>query len=956
MGKGSHLSAPQTSYGLGYLIRKMSTLNPERWREISPYRDHALSLPEAERAEWLERFEAERPALAVVLRELLDEHRAALAAGFLETEPEKPLPESSLVGQSIGSYKLLRAIGQGGMGSVWQAERDDGRFQRLVAIKFLRFSVAAQGGLERFKREGRILARLAHPHIAELIDAGVTLKGEPYLVLEYVEGHHIEEHCNRRKLDVESRIVLFLDVLSAVAHAHANLIVHRDIKPSNVLVKNDGNVKLLDFGIAKLLFADAESEVPSVLTAEGAGALTPQFAAPEQLTGAPITTATDVYGLGVLLYLILTGQHPAGSNLNSATGLMKAIVEIEPLRVSDSLPDAAGNVASERSVSLEKLRRQLRGDLDTILAKALKKNAAERYGSVVAFADDLRRYLKHEPISARRDTMVYRAAKFLRRNYLSVSVATVAIAAILLASGMALYQRRIAERRFQDVRKLAHTFVFDLHDQIAGLEGSTKAREMMVGTALEFLDNLGRNAGRDLDLQREIASAYMKIGDAQGYPTKPNLGRMNDALKSYEKAGEIYQRIAAKDSSYLPDLANFYSSYAGLIRFTHDLKRARELSESAISAYDHGRTSRGMNTELEVAYAAAWCHLGDMDEDLGHYRLSFAEFSRCGDLARAELANRRSGNVLSLLASADERIGTAAQEMGLLGKALDALAEDESLLNELLASAPQNPTFHRRLAVMHHYRSEVYGASSSPSYGDPSRAFNSSSRYLDLANTMVQKDPSNTSARFSRAVAMYMSAEYLCAFNVSAARNMAQDSVAAFDHLIAAGNRSYLYTSRRLHALLRLGEIQLKAGYPSGARSTAQVVTEGERQLVNTTEDGNDERVILVRALILAANASAVLRDPKFAENELNQAHEEASKIAASRELTAVIPLANVERALGVFYLRQHRVQEARACYERLRDLWQGFPESNEYLDIQRAAAAKMLASLPRELLVFAHK
>src|SRR5215472_4425863 len=281
----------------------MLTLTPDRWQEISPYLDQALSLPEAERAAWLESFRAEKPELVDVLQELLKEHGALAREHFLERGPMEPANEVFLPGRTLGPYRLISPIGQGGMGSVWLAERSDGRFERRVAVKFLNFAVAARGGAERFKREGRILGRLADPHIAELIDAGVTANGEPYLVLEHVEGEHIDEYCDRHALSVEARVKLFLDVLGAVAEAHAHLIVHRDIKPSNVLVRNDGQVKLLDFGIAKLLADGATPAPPTLLTADGGGALTPLFATPEQVTGGAVTTATDVYALGVLLYM-----------------------------------------------------------------------------------------------------------------------------------------------------------------------------------------------------------------------------------------------------------------------------------------------------------------------------------------------------------------------------------------------------------------------------------------------------------------------------------------------------------------------------------------------------------------------------------------------------------------------------------------------------------------------------
>jgi eukaryotic-like serine/threonine-protein kinase len=432
----------------------MQTLNPERWAEVSPHLDHLLSLPETERTLWLTTLEQQNPELANLLKSLLDEHRAAAREGFLESPPSPPL-DASLAGKTIGAYTLISLIGQGGMGSVWLAERSDGRFERRVAVKFLRFSVAAHGGIERFKREGRILGQLSHPNIAELIDAGVDSTGEPYLVLEHVDGLPIHEYCDQNKLDLHARIKLFLDVLSAVGQAHANLIVHRDLKPSNVLVRKDGTVKLLDFGIAKLLADEITPAAATQLTLDGGAALTPLFAAPEQVTGAPITTATDIYALGALLYLLLSGRHPAGTQRSPAE-LVKAIVDTEPPRASDGVASSTAKVLAEkRALTSEKLQRQLRGDLDTILFKALKKTPTERYSSVAAFADDLGRYLANKPIAARPDSLRYRAAKFARRNRTAVTLSALALVAVIAGvAGTVLQARHARVQRDFALREL----------------------------------------------------------------------------------------------------------------------------------------------------------------------------------------------------------------------------------------------------------------------------------------------------------------------------------------------------------------------------------------------------------------------------------------------------------------------------------------------------------------------
>src|SRR5690349_3071055 len=413
----------------------MSKLSPNQWQALSPHLDQALELADDERSLWLSSLQGENPGLAYELEMLLREHRALSDEGFLEASALELPHGPSLAGQTLGVYTLVSQIGQGGMGTVWLAERSDGRFERRVAVKVLNFALMGKGGEERFKREGRILGRLIHPHIAELIDAGVSLAGQPFLVLEYVEGDHIDRYCDQNMLDVRARVRLFLDVLRAVAQAHANLIVHRDLKPSNILVRTDGQAKLLDFGIAKLLECEGQSgEAP--LTLEGGRALTPEYAAPEQLKGEPVTAATDVYAAGVLLYVLLTGRHPASAGPFTPAGLVKAILDTEPPRPSEivtptqtSEETAAAN-AERRATTPDKLARVLRGDLDTIVAKALKKNPRERYASIQAFADDLQRYLRHEPISARPDAIAYRAGKFVRRHKNSVTAALLVVLAL----------------------------------------------------------------------------------------------------------------------------------------------------------------------------------------------------------------------------------------------------------------------------------------------------------------------------------------------------------------------------------------------------------------------------------------------------------------------------------------------------------------------------------------------
>ena len=494
----------------------MPSVNPELWREASPYLDRALELSAEERAAWLESFRASRPDLVGFIEDLLKEQGEAAQEHFLERSPISPgevAPEGRK-GQSLGQYTMLSPVGQGGMGSVWLAERSDGRFERRVAVKFLRFALGTRGAAERFAREGKILGQLVHSHIAGLIDAGVTPGGEPYLVLEYVEGEAIDEYCDQHTLSVDARLRLFLDVLDAVSAAHAQLIVHRDIKPSNVLVRKDGQAKLLDFGIAKLL---ADTETPAGATAvtlEAGAALTPRFAAPEQLTGRQITTATDVYALGLLLYELLTGRHPTDAATQSTADLVKAIVETEPPHLSEVVEARDEEAARKRGASPERLRGILRGDLELIVGKALKKSPAERYASVSAFGDDLRRYLRHEPISARPDAISYRVRKYVRRHRVGVGVA--AGLAFLLA-GFSVIQtvelRRITRERDRADRIADFmTGVFKVSDPNERTGQTVTAREVLDKAANNIATSLSTEPELQAQMLHVMGRAYLNLG------------------------------------------------------------------------------------------------------------------------------------------------------------------------------------------------------------------------------------------------------------------------------------------------------------------------------------------------------------------------------------------------------------------------------------------------------------
>jgi hypothetical protein len=423
-------------------------MNPQRWSALASHLDELLVLTPQRRDLRLAEIAANDPVTADQLRELLAARADASRIGFLaglDLEGLAPPPAAFALqaGSAVGAWTLVEAIGEGGMGAVWLARRSDGRYDGEAAIKLLksgRFEAAAQ---ERFRREGGILARLHHPGIAQLQDAGVTPQGQPYLVLELVQGQRIDRWCAVRAYSVRQRIGLFLQVLEAVQAAHAQLVIHRDLKPSNILVDDDGRAKLLDFGIARLL-PEAQAD-QTALTREGSYALTPEYAAPEQFEGGVLSVATDVYGLGVVLFELLGGGHPTGLPPGSA-----------PMQYMRCAVDGRHRRASEANAAA---RGELRGDLDNILAKALRAQPAQRYASVAALAEDLRAHLAYRPVSARPDAWLYRAGRYARRNRLVLALGCAAVVAAVAGVAATAQQAReaqaqAAQARLQEQRAL----------------------------------------------------------------------------------------------------------------------------------------------------------------------------------------------------------------------------------------------------------------------------------------------------------------------------------------------------------------------------------------------------------------------------------------------------------------------------------------------------------------------
>jgi serine/threonine protein kinase len=514
----------------------------DSWLRVKELFEAALARAPALRAAFLAEACGEDLALRHELESLLLSHEEA--EGFLEGTA---LPGSSWEGRRVGAYRILGEVGRGGMGSVYRAVRADDAFEKQVALKVVRSGRGSIDLAARFRGERQILARLDHPNIARLLDGGATAEGDPYLVMEYVVGDPIDAYCQARALSTAARLGLFRAVCAAVHYAHQNLVVHRDLKPGNILVTSDGVPKLLDFGIAKVL-ADDLTEAP---TQTAFPALTPDYASPEQVRALPLTTASDVYSLGVVLYEILTGHRPYRVRTPVPAEIVRVVCELEPEKPStlvrrggpEATTVAARTIAPAPQTGDPRLLRlagELEGDLDTIVLKALRKEPARRYGSVQELSDDIGRYLEGRPVLARTDTPAYRARKFVRRHKTAVAVAALVflslvggIAATALQARIAEGHRRRAEKHFAEVRNLARSFLFEIHDSLRELAGAGPARETIVKRALEYLDRLTPEAGDDGPLLEELAEAYERVGDVQ---SAGEAGGRDAAVRSRQTA------------------------------------------------------------------------------------------------------------------------------------------------------------------------------------------------------------------------------------------------------------------------------------------------------------------------------------------------------------------------------------------------------------------------------------
>jgi non-specific serine/threonine protein kinase/serine/threonine-protein kinase len=713
-------------------------MQKEQWRELKEIFERVCDLDFAEAQAYLDEACPTGTEIRTELESLLSAYRSAgdfiQKPAIIEDHMLVEGNEDPLIGIDLGTYRITREIDHGGMGTVYEAVRADDEYQKRVAIKIVQRGLDTKTVLRRFRNERQILANLDHPHIARLLDGGTTKDGRPYFVMEFVDGTPIDEFCESHQSKITDRLLLFQTISRAVHYAHQHLVIHRDLKPSNILITAEGVPKLLDFGIAKVLDDSISDAVHLTLDVVP---LTPQYASPEQVRGEPMTTSTDVYSLGVVLFQLLTGQRPYKLT-GQPQEIVKAICEQEPPKPSVAVKQAADSAGRR-----DEFARELRGDLDNIVLKALHKEPQRRYSSVLEFADDIERYLVGKPVRARQDTAWYRTGKFIRRHKVGVALASLSVTMLLAAFAVTAFQYRVAEherqraqRRFNDVRQLANTFIFDIHDSIRNLAGSTTARQKLVETASQYLDNLARESETDRALQRELAEAYERLSEIQGGFGSANLGDGRASIESRRRAVAIREALAKADPNNVETKLEWALSLSQLAGTSG--ADAVEMARKAVDIIEPiyaASPSVESGWRLTTAYymlASAYVASGKSEDGLN-------TFNKETDLLEALIREAPThAGLYRDLALVSKRIGAMLGTRRNYDEAFKRYRRALEIEQEFLRYEPLNADGRRSLSVTY----SDLGWLSNQS-GDPKNAMEYHKKALEIRQALADADPAN---------------------------------------------------------------------------------------------------------------------------------------------------------------------------------------------------------------------
>ena len=774
-------------------------MDPTRWQAIEALFTEVAELPASERNARL----AAAPAhvRAAVERLLLADSEAGSFIRVAIADGEALLAAAP---QHFGPWKVESVLGHGGMASVFKVVRDDGAFRQTAALKTLQFGKDSPEARARFRMERQFLATLEHPGIARLIDGGEAPNGQPYIVMEFVEGEPLIAYAERSKLSREQRLRLFLEVCAAVGHAHQALIAHRDLKPSNILVTPAGRPKLLDFGIARLIDDDA----PATANV----ALTPRYASPEQLRRAPVTTATDIYSLGLILHELLTGR---------------------------PTPSAPSNLPA---------------DLGAVLQMALRDEPQFRYATAGDFAADIERVLTHHPVRALPPTWPSRLSHFLRRNWLATTAAVLLLTTLLGGLAASQYQARRADRRFEQVRKLANRFLFDFDAAIAPVSGTTKARELLVSTAIEYLDNLAAEAAGDASLQAELAAGYEKLGDVQGRPSQPSLGRYADALKSYQRAASLGEAALAAGQSGAPihrTLASATAKIGELLTWTGKpaeapaaLSRAAAYANRAIQLAPADNDARFLSASISYRLGDAYANAASFDAAVTAHRDALAGFRA---LAAANPTARNKNGVSLTLA----RIAANLFRTGDLSGAKSHYEEAVALSREMAGAQPPLTNAHRSLAGNLEQLGAVLGLPDLTNLGEFARAEAILREAATLREAFAAADPNDRNSRHSLVLVRYQLASVVLASQPAEALRLARSARAA-----AEGEQTMTNVAEHLNRA-RFIEAQALTALGDHAAALRLLATFGDRELNVPNPPISRLAVALARAASLRATGQS---------------------------------------------------------------------------------------------------
>lgn len=795
----------------------MKAIDQKRYGKIMRAVDAVIEAEPSERISVLDNACAGDQQFRREVEQLLKHNTAA--GSFLEESPFEAITNGtlSMIGRRVGAYQITAEIGRGGMGTVYAAERADDQYRTRVAVKLIKRGMDTEYILRRFRNERQILANLNHPNIAHLLDAGVTDDGLSYFVMEFVDGVPLDQYAKSNTLSIDEKLKLFRTICAAVQSAHNNLVIHRDIKPSNILVTAGGTPKLLDFGIAKLLRDESNSDANTETVFR---VMTPEYASPEQIKGEAIITATDVYSLGILLYEFLTGLRPYHFPSRRPDEVAQVICDVDPQRPSTAVAKTAEVLTDGRAGATNGIKRSLvrtlRGDLDNIILMSLRKDPLRRYSSVQAFSIDIGRYLDGLPVRAHADSRAYRTRKFIGRHKGAVAAGSFLILTLIAGIITTLYQASVAQReratavrRFNDVRQLANSFVFEVNDSIA--TNPTAARELLIQRAIEYLDKLAGEDRNDKQLILELATAYEKVADVQAEIFRPSLGKTSKALASHKKALALRQQIYDNEPSvdHIVPVGMSHIKIGNMLMTTGHIAEASENYATAIeklrSVAEPDGTRYEFDRTLAYGYAALGQNVlrgGSMREALEHYERSLELHQLVQNAFPDDDRNKRSvGIVYSYIAFVRMEMGQADEAVACYKKWLDGS-------QELLEKAPNDSMRISQLSGGHIW----YGIALNDR-GNGKEALDHMRKGLAINEQLFDRDRSNLTVRLGVGEDNLQLGRVLVAQGrPGEARKHFQTALEHFE-TVARGDPENLWTKRLVAtARLWMGNAMLRGG------------------------------------------------------------------------------------------------------------------------------------------------